>query len=60
MGIKDKYNGELRHIEYAVEKYSKMLFRISYGMLMNEHDAEDQVQNLSGIKQHSAVKQCRC
>ena len=44
MGIKDKYNGELRHIEYAVEKYSKMLFRISYGMLMNEHDAEDAQQ----------------
>ena len=44
MGIKDKYNGELRHIEYAVEKYSKMLFRISYGMLMNEHDAEDALQ----------------
>ena len=41
---KDKYNGELRHIEYAVEKYSKMLFRISYGMLMNEHDAEDALQ----------------
>lgn len=44
MGIKDKYNDELRHIEYAVEKYSKMLFRISYGMLMNEHDAEDALQ----------------
>ena len=44
MGIKDKYNEELRHIEYAVEKYSKMLFRISYGILMNEHDAEDALQ----------------
>ncbi len=44
MGIKDKYNSELRHIEYAVEKYSKMLFRISYGILINEHDAEDALQ----------------
>ncbi len=44
MGIKDRYNEELRHIEYAVEKYSRMLFRISYGILMNEHDAEDALQ----------------
>ena len=44
MGIKDRYNEELRHIEYAVEKYSRMLFRVSYGILMNEHDAEDALQ----------------
>ena len=44
MGIKDKYNAELRHIEYAVEKYSRMLYRISYGILMNDHDAEDALQ----------------
>lgn len=38
------YNDELRHIEYAVEKYSKMLFRICYSILDNKHDAEDAVQ----------------
>ena len=39
-----QYNDELRHIEYAVEKYSKMLFRICYGILCNKHDAEDALQ----------------
>ena len=38
------YNNELRHIEYAVEKYSQMLFRICYGILCNKHDAEDALQ----------------
>ncbi len=38
------YNDELRHIEYAVEKYSKMLFRICYGILCNKEDAEDALQ----------------
>ncbi len=42
--ITAQYNDELRHIEYAVEKYSKMLFRISYGILDNKADAEDAVQ----------------
>lgn len=39
-----QYNDELRHIEYAVEKYSKMLFRICYGILCNKEDAEDALQ----------------
>lgn len=39
-----QYNAELRHIEYAVEKYSKMLFRICFGILNNKADAEDAVQ----------------
>ena len=39
-----QYNEELRHIEYAVEKYSRMLFRICYGVLDNRSDAEDAVQ----------------
>lgn len=39
-----QYNDELRHIEYAVEKYSQMLFRICYGILCNKHDAEDALQ----------------
>ncbi len=38
------YNDEFRHIEYAVEKYSKMLFRICYGILCNKEDAEDALQ----------------
>lgn len=38
------YNNELRHVEYAVEKYSQMLFRICYGILCNKHDAEDALQ----------------
>lgn len=38
------YNDELRHIEYAVEKYSQMLFRICYSILCNKHDAEDALQ----------------
>ena len=38
------YNNELRHIEYAVEKYSQMLFRICYSILCNKHDAEDALQ----------------
>lgn len=42
--ITAQYNDELRHIEYAVEKYSQMLFRICYGILCNKHDAEDAVQ----------------
>jgi RNA polymerase sigma-70 factor (ECF subfamily) len=39
-----QYNDELRHIEYAVEKYSQMLFRICYSILNNKHDAEDALQ----------------
>ncbi len=39
-----QYNDELRHIEYAVEKYSQMLFRICYSILDNKHDAEDALQ----------------
>ena len=39
-----QYNDELRHIEYAVEKYSQMLFRICYGILGNKQDAEDALQ----------------
>ncbi len=39
-----QYNDELRHIEYAVEKYSQMLFRICYSILGNKHDAEDALQ----------------
>ncbi len=44
MGIRSKYDAELRHIEYAVEKYSRMLFRVSYSILSNEQDAEDALQ----------------
>ncbi len=39
-----QFNDERRHIEYAVEKYSKMLFRICYGILCNKQDAEDALQ----------------
>ena len=39
-----QYNDERRHIEYAVEKYSQMLFRICYSILDNKHDAEDALQ----------------
>lgn len=42
--ITSHYNDELRHIEYAVEKYSRMLFRICYGILDNKADAEDALQ----------------
>ncbi len=42
--VTSQYNDELRHIEYAVEKYSKMLFRICYTILCNKEDAEDAVQ----------------
>lgn len=42
--ITSHYNDELRHIEYAVEKYSRMLFRICYGILANNADAEDALQ----------------
>ncbi len=44
MGIKSKYDDELRHIECAVEKYSSMLFRVSYSILSNKQDAEDAIQ----------------
>ena len=44
MGIKSEYDGNLRHIEYAMEKYSRMLMRVSYSILSNEHDAEDAIQ----------------
>ena len=39
-----QYNDELRHVEYAVEKYSQMLFRICYNILENKQDTEDAVQ----------------
>lgn len=42
--VTSQYNDERRHIEYAVEKYSQMLFRICYGILDNKHDAEDALQ----------------
>lgn len=42
--ITSHYNDELRHIEYAVEKYGDMLFRICYSILNNKYDAEDAVQ----------------
>ena len=44
MAITSHYNDELRHIEYAVEQYSRMLFRICSGILDNKADAEDAVQ----------------
>lgn len=44
MSITARYNDEYRHIEYAVEKYSTMLFRICYTILSNEADAEDALQ----------------
>lgn len=44
MGIKSEYDSNLRHIEYAMEKYSRMLFRVSYSVLSNEQDAEDAIQ----------------
>ena len=44
LGIKSEYDSNLRHIEYAMEKYSRMLFRISYSILSDEHDAEDAIQ----------------
>ncbi len=42
--VTPQYNDELRHIEYAVEKYSRMLFRICYSILCNKQDAEDALQ----------------
>ncbi len=42
--ITAQYNDELRHIEYAVKKYSQMLFRICYSILGNKQDAEDALQ----------------
>ena len=42
--VTPQYNDELRHIEYAVEKYSQMLFRICYSIICNKHDAEDALQ----------------
>ena len=42
--VTPQYNDELRHIEYAVKKYSQMLFRICYNILGNKEDAEDAVQ----------------
>ena len=42
--VTSHYNDERRHIEYAVEKYSQMLFRVCYGILENKHDAEDALQ----------------
>lgn len=44
MSITAHYNDEYRHIEYAVEKYSNMLFRICFTFLSNEADAEDALQ----------------
>ncbi len=37
--------GNSEHVEFVVEKYSKMLFRICYVMLCNAADAEDVVQD---------------
>lgn len=39
-----KKSGSSEYVEFVVEKYSKMLFRICYVMLCNEADAEDMVQ----------------
>ncbi len=44
MSIKSQYNDELRYVEFAVDKYSKLLFRICYSMLLNQADAEDALQ----------------
>ena len=44
MGIRSEYDSNLRHIEYAMEKYSRMLLRVSYSILSNEQDAEDAIQ----------------
>ena len=42
--VKAQYLDEKRHIEYAVEKYSQMLFRICYSIVCNKEDAEDALQ----------------
>ncbi|MBQ3602761.1 MAG: sigma-70 family RNA polymerase sigma factor [Clostridia bacterium] len=44
VGITEKYNEEYQYVEYAVEKYSDLLFRICCSILMNQADAEDAVQ----------------
>ncbi len=44
MGIRSEYDSNLRHIEYAMEKYSRMLMRVSYSILSDEQDAEDAIQ----------------
>lgn len=44
VGIRSEYDGNLRHIEYAMEKYSRMLMRVTYSILSDEHDAEDAIQ----------------
>lgn len=38
-------NMDRRFIELAVEKYSRMLFRICFAILSNKEDAEDAVQD---------------
>ncbi len=42
--VKSQYLAERRHIEYAVEKYSQMLFRICFSIVCNKEDAEDALQ----------------
>lgn len=39
-----KYNSSEEEIESIVEKYSSLIFRISYCILCNPYDAEDAVQ----------------
>lgn len=43
--VKSQYLVERRHVEYAVEKYSQMLFRICYSIVCNKEDAEDALQD---------------
>ncbi len=43
-GIKAQYNAERRYIEYAVDEYGQMLFRICFSILCNKDDAEDAMQ----------------
>ncbi len=43
-GKRNKNTDDSAYIEFVVEKYSKMLFRICFVLLCNEADAEDAVQ----------------
>ena len=43
--LHDGEDMDKRYIELAVEKYSRMLFRICFAILANKEDAEDAVQD---------------
>ena len=43
--LHDGEDMDKRFIELAVEKYSRMLFRICFAILANKEDAEDAVQD---------------